>query len=260
MKIYPSDRSGGGKKGFFKKKLLLIPLLTLIIMLVSLTLAFLFAENVCLIAQQNPKMTSFMKIRQEEARKHNRPFRLQHSWLPLKHIPHILVQGVICSEDDRFFDHAGFDWKEIRQALKSQKRSGAYPRGASTISQQLIKNLYLTPQRSLIRKARELILTLKLEHCVSKKRILECYLNLIEFGDGIFGVEAASWHFFSKPVSALSLFEILRLISVIPKPLRVTPLSNSQYTKWRIRWIAERLMRKGEIPLEQYRQIAAKLK
>jgi monofunctional biosynthetic peptidoglycan transglycosylase len=209
-----------------------------------LVILYLFSPGVCVLKKQNPDTTSFMELRKAEALKMGRKLPLRHEWVLLSRIPHLLQQAVVSAEDDRFFEHHGFDWQEIRKAL-SKKKEQKKLRGASTISQQLVKNLYLSPERSLLRKVREFIITFKLERCLSKKRILECYLNLIELGPGIFGVQAASRSFFSKPVSDLNREEILRLVSVIPQPLRVSPHSNGKYLRWRIRWIDDRLRRRG---------------
>jgi len=195
-----------------------------------------------------------MEIRRSEAAKKNKAFHLNYSWVSLEKIPVLLTQAVLVSEDDRFYEHHGFDWQELRNAILSKKKHKPL-RGASTISQQLVKNLYLSPERSIFRKLNEVILTVKLERCLSKKRILECYLNIIELGNGLFGVEAASRFYFSKSVSDLSLQESLQLVSVIPKPLKESPRSHSQYIKWRMKWIADRLQKKGFISEQQYMNI-----
>ncbi len=224
---------------------------------ISLTLAafFIFTPNPCRLKENNPASSSFMKLRKSEAQRQGKKFILRHQWISLREIPPILIEAVLSSEDDRFFNHKGFDWQELRRAFFDKKKDKTM-RGASTISQQLIKNLYLSPERSLIRKFNEFILTIKLEQCLSKKRILECYLNIIELGNGIFGVQAASRHFFSKNVTDLTPGEMLRLVSVIPKPLRASPRSESQYTRWRVKWLADRLQRKGAISPVEYAAIA----
>lgn len=209
---------------------------------VFLILLYLFSPEVCMLKTINPKTSSFMEIRKSEAEKEKKKLTIQYEWIPLNQIPLTLRHAVISAEDDRFFEHRGFDWQEIQNALQKKKKK---VRGASTISQQLVKNLYLSPERSLLRKIREFVITFKMEHCLSKERILECYLNIIELGPGIFGVKAASRYYFSKPVSHLNRDEILRLTAVIPQPLRITPFSNSRYMRWRIRWISDRLKAKG---------------
>lgn len=220
----------------------------------SFLVYFFVSPNPCLLKERAPESSAFMELRKEEAQRQGRTLRIHYYWTPLKKIPEVLVAAVLSSEDDRFFDHHGIDWREMRRALIGGSR-GKTLRGASTISQQLVKNLYLSPKRSLFRKLKEFILTIKLELCLDKKRILECYLNVIELGNGVFGVEAASRRFFSKSVSDLSFGEMIRLASVIPKPLKVSPLSESKYIRWRMQWIARRLLRKRVINDAQYHEI-----
>ncbi len=241
------------KKSLCKKILLVFGCLTLALAAAILGL-FLFTPRVCELKDANPRSSAFMELRKKEAAERKQTLVIHHAWVPLSAIPKLLVEAVLSSEDERFFDHHGIDWHELRRAIAGRKGNKAV-RGASTISQQLAKNLYLSPARSWTRKLKELVLTIKLESCLSKKRILECYLNLIELGNGIFGVEAASGHFFGKSVSKLTAQEMIRLVSVIPKPLRVSPRSSSKYLLWRMKWIAARLLRKGLIDPAQYEQI-----
>ncbi len=245
--------AAGRKKTVFRKFLLIIGS-AILLLLLSAAATFIFSPNICALKDKNPDYTAFMKIRKMEADSLHKKFFLRHDWTPLNRIPNILVEAVLSAEDDRFFEHHGFDWQELRQAFLGKSRRKTI-RGASTISQQLVKNLYLSPKRSILRKMKEFILTIKLEFCLSKRRILECYLNVIELGNGIFGVEAASRHFFSKSVSDLSCTEMIRLAAVIPKPLKVSPLSDSKYIHWRMNWIGHRLKRKGVITDDQYREI-----
>jgi len=135
-----------------------------------------------------------------------------------RQIPDLLVRALILSEDASFFSHEGLDWFEIKESLKRNWQEGRYARGGSTISQQLVKNLYLTPEKSLRRKLNEFFIAKKIETKLSKKEILEKYLNVIEFGDEIYGLSQATHFYFGKQVSQLNLLESIYLVSIIPNP------------------------------------------
>jgi membrane peptidoglycan carboxypeptidase len=165
----------------------------------------------------------------------------------------LLKDTVRVSEDIDFYHHKGIDYYELKEAIKRNLKEGKKVRGGSTITQQLAKNLFLSTEKSYYRKLKEFFIAKKLEENLSKNRIFHIYLNIIEFGPGIFGVEAASEYYFGKPVMDLNLEEILRLVAVLPKPLRVTPLSNSRYLKWRANLLLERLIKYEYITDEQYK-------
>lgn len=159
-----------------------------------------------------------------------------HDWVPAADIADAMRRAVVASEDQRFFEHRGFDLEAIRQAREAHARGGRL-RGASTISQQVAKNLFLTPDTSYLRKLVEAGITVIIEALWSKERILEVYLNIAEFGPGIYGVEAASRHWFGKPARALSADEAARLAAVLPSPRRWQPEPASPYVAQRSRWI-----------------------
>ena len=189
---------------------------------------------------QNPTSTSLMETRAQEALAQGRqPVYLQ-IWVPLDRISPNLQRAVIAGEDTNFVTHHGFDYQAIqkaweqgqREAEKEAKKEGdndpgwfpdtsSFRRGASTITQQLAKNLYLSSQRSFLRKGQEAVLTIFLERQLSKRRILELYLNVIEWGDGIYGAEAAAQHYFHRPAAALSINEAAFLSAMIPNPRTV---------------------------------------
>ena len=146
----------------------------------------------------------------------------------------------------------------MKAAIKKNWQKGEYVRGASTITQQLAKNIYLTTDKSIIRKIKEFLITRRLEKQLSKNRIFDLYLNVIEFGPGIFGVQAASRHYFGKDVSRLNLEEMVRLTAVIPKPLNETPIRNSSWVKWKAGWILDTLLRYKYISNAEYRAAKAK--
>jgi monofunctional glycosyltransferase len=189
---------------------------------------------------QNPTSTSLMLARAQEAQAKGQPPVQDQTWVPLDKISTNLQRAVLAGEDTNFATHHGFDYQAIQKAFeraqqeaqKEAKKEGedepgwfpdtsAFKSGASTISQQLAKNLYLSSQRSFLRKGQEAVLTIFLERELSKRRILELYLNIIEWGDGIYGAEAASQHYFHKPAAALAANEAAFLSAMIPNPRTV---------------------------------------
>ena len=169
--------------------------------------------------------TSFMAYRMDELHARNPKAALQYRWVPYDRISTNLKRAMVAAEDAKFVDHEGFDWDGIQQALEKNQRRGRVVAGGSTITQQLAKNLFLTPSRSYLRKAEEAVITVMLEALLTKRRILEIYLNVIEWGSGVFGAEAASRHYFGAPAAALSAEQAARLAAMAPNPalLRAQP-------------------------------------
>lgn len=178
------------------------------------------------------------------------PARTQHQWVPLARIAPPMQLAVIAAEDQHFPDHHGFDLDAIRAAVQHNAQ-GRRIRGASTISQQTAKNLFLWPSRSYLRKGVEAWFTLLLELLVGKQRILELYLNVVEFGPGIYGVEAASRHYFGKPAAQLRWTEAARLAAVLPNPWRYQIQPPSPYVAERSRWIAQQMGQLGLATLQR---------
>lgn len=188
---------------------------------------------------ETPLSTSLIETRADEARAEGKEPKREQLWVPLERISPNLQRAVLAGEDTNFVTHHGFDYGAIqkvwdqgmREAAKEAKKEGEnddwlpnlpdFKRGASTITQQLAKNLYLSSQKSFFRKGEEAILTIFLERELNKRRILELYLNVIEWGDGIYGSEAAAQHYFHKPSSALSANEAAFLAAMIPNPRTV---------------------------------------
>ncbi|MDX1707217.1 MAG: monofunctional biosynthetic peptidoglycan transglycosylase [Desulfobacterales bacterium] len=216
---------------------------------------FLGLPDVSELKIKNPRSTALMVQRYREAKKVDATFRIRQKWIELKEIPKLLQETVRVTEDASFYQHKGIDFSELKEAIKKNWQKGEYVRGASTITQQLAKNLYLSTDKSIIRKIKELLITLRLEKDLSKDRIFELYLNVIEWGPGIFGVEMASEHYFNKAVGQLSLEEIVRLVAVIPRPLDTNPTENSDWLKWKARWILDALRRYAYIDQNQYQSI-----
>lgn len=175
------------------------------------------------LAKKSPGLTGFMKQREEEARRKGRKPRHVQAWLPLAHTSRKLIEAVIASEDQRFFGHEGVDWAAIQKSVEVNAQKGRFARGGSTITQQLAKNLFFSTRKSPLRKLRELVVTYWLERDLSKARILELYLNVIEWGDGIYGAQAAALTYYGKPASALDENEAAGLVAMIPNPRRINP-------------------------------------
>jgi monofunctional glycosyltransferase len=184
--------------------------------------------------------TAVMMERQLDCWWNHRPYPVDYRWTPLTRIAPSAALAVIASEDQNFTKHHGFDFESIQKALDAHEQ-GRRLRGASTISQQVAKNVFLWSGRSFIRKGLEAYFTALLELTWSKRRILEVYLNVIELGNGVFGVEAASWRYFRKPAAALTPDEAALLAAVLPNPLRLKAAKPSEYVKERQAWILQQM-------------------
>ncbi len=183
--------------------------------------------------EHNPHTTAFMQDGLERLRSSNPMARLQHRWVPYEQISAHLKRAVVAAEDKRFLDHEGFDVEAIQEAYETNARRGRIRRGASTISQQLAKNLFLSPRRTYLPKAREAVITMMIEHVLDKRRILELYLNVIEWGNGIYGAEAAAQHYYGKAAADLEPEEAARLAAMIPNPRFYTRNSSTPYLEQR---------------------------
>ncbi|MDE3155533.1 MAG: monofunctional biosynthetic peptidoglycan transglycosylase [Acidobacteriota bacterium] len=188
-----------------------------------LAYAYLTLPDVRPLRTANPVETAFMRLRAEQARARGETPRRRQRWVGYAHIASDLKRAVLVAEDDAFWQHEGVDVTQMREALTEDLERGRMVRGASTITQQLAKNLYLSPSRNPVRKFEELILARRLEATLTKRRIFELYLNVIEWGDGIYGAEAAAETYFHKPASALTPDEAALLAGAIINPRRYNP-------------------------------------
>lgn len=188
-----------------------------------------------------PKETALMRQRLAEAKDQGKKLTITQRWVPLSKIPRHVINAVIVAEDGTFYSHGGIDWFEVEQSIKKNIDQRRVARGASTITQQLAKNLYLSTSKTPLRKLKEVIITFLLEEHLSKNRILEVYLNVIEWGRGIFGIEAAARTYFGKSVSELTVDEATRLAAVIPSPLRYRPDGDSRYVMRRKHIVLQRM-------------------
>lgn len=177
-----------------------------------------------------PLTTAVQVQRRLEAWLHRKPYHKRQTIVPLSHISRDLQHAVISAEDGRFFQHHGIDWKEVDRLVDQDLEEGRLGRGGSTITQQLIKNLFLTTNRSIVRKAVEFTLAPLAERILSKDRILELYLNEIEWGPGIYGAEAAAQNWYGIPAARVNREQAARLAAVIPLPLRRKPERMTQYS------------------------------
>lgn len=244
-------------KKIIKKTLIFGPLalVGLILLFIAGNLIF---PSMAGLRTENPKTTSFIQYRLAQWKAQGKKHAFTQRWLPLSQISPNLVNAVIISEDDKFWQHKGFDWQAIKEAYLRNRQRKQVHYGGSTITQQLAKNLFLSPSRSIIRKAREAILTWRLEHVLTKKRILELYLNVVEWGDGIFGAEAAAAFYFQTHAADLTPAEAARLAAILPMPRRFSPgiIRNSTYLDERSQEILTIMQKKGQMSSEEQEPLA----
>jgi len=230
----PAGRTGGGRPSRSRRGL--GPARTVGTIVVGVP-AFAFASLAYLdlavpdvrpLVDENPTTTAFMDLRADEARAEGRSLVLAHTWVPLDRIDPDLQRAVLTAEDDAFWEHDGVDWKQLEEAMAVNWERKQWVRGASTVSQQLAKNLYLSPARHPLRKLRELMITRRLESVLGKRRILEIYLNVIEWGDGVFGAEAAARTYFGKSAASLTRAEAALLAGAIINPRVLNPANPSR--------------------------------
>jgi monofunctional biosynthetic peptidoglycan transglycosylase len=190
---------------------------------------------------QNPAETALMRQRIEEAHRQGKILKIHYRWTSLANVPRHVRLAILIAEDGTFYSHAGVDWHEVWESAETNWEKGRIVRGGSTITQQVAKNLYLSTSRDPIRKIKELVIAWMLETTLSKKRILELYLNIIEWGHGVFGIEAAAQRYFHKPASQLTMEEGARLAAVIPSPLRHRPTETTSFVEKKKNLILHRL-------------------
>jgi monofunctional biosynthetic peptidoglycan transglycosylase len=215
---------------------------------VYIAYVYLTLPDVRYLAKENPKTTAFMELRIDEAHAAGRKFSLRHQWVPYSRISPFLKRAVIVTEDAAFFDHDGIDLDEIKASLEQNWEDGQFLRGASTITQQLAKNLYLSPSRNPMRKVKELLITRRLEAALSKQRIFEIYLNMIEWGDGVFGCEAAARAYFGKSCANLDVPEAALMAGAIINPREHSPAKPTRRLLRRQQIILRRMQFKPPAP------------
>lgn len=230
----------------FSKALPLIKKRKFLFSVIYLILIFYFSIptfNIPWLQYGRTRITSLMEQRALENFMIYYPRR---SWVDIDDVHPNLLKAIISMEDGRFFIHKGIDWKELKTSIRLNKRRGRSVRGGSTITMQLSKNLFLSTSKSVLRKGKEFLITLRMEKELSKKSILENYINIVEWGDGIFGIYRAADIYFNKEPQDLTAIESSRLAAVIPSPLRYDPSANSRYVSRRSSIIRSRL---GDVQL-----------
>ncbi|MDY7577538.1 monofunctional biosynthetic peptidoglycan transglycosylase [Herbaspirillum sp. RTI4] len=192
--------------------------LILLSVLLVLALQLYFFLQIAWWANHNPGSTSFMREQLSVLRQQNPDAQLQFIWMPYERISNNLKRAIIASEDSNFSEHEGIDWDALEKAYEKNNRKGKVVAGGSTITQQLAKNLFLSNQRSYLRKGQELIITYMLEMLLDKRRIFEIYLNVVEWGNGVFGAEAAARHYYGGSAAGLGAAQAARLAVMLPRP------------------------------------------
>ena len=222
-----------------------IILLLLILFLMGAAIAWeaLWWSNVKSLSISDPKTTAFIELFKKEMTRLGKPPQVEWRWVAYGKISDDLKLAALVGEDFNFFTHHGFDLGEMKSALKEAWEEKEMPRGASTITQQMVKNLWLSPSRNPLRKIKEAILTRQTERTLSKKRILEIYLNVVEFGPGIYGAEAAAQHYFKKRASQLSSGEAAQLAAALPYPKRWHPGCSSRNYARRVELLEHKMDR-----------------
>jgi monofunctional biosynthetic peptidoglycan transglycosylase len=225
-----------------------------IVLLLDVLRYFIYPD-VHFLKNNNPKLTAFMEYREAQWADENRNMKINQQWVSLKQISPNLIKAVLIGEDDGFYKHDGFDVKGMENAIERSIKNRTLA-GGSTISQQLSKNLYLSPSKNPIRKLKEAILTYRIEKTLSKRRILEIYLNVAEWGDGIFGIEAASRHYYNKSAKNLSAQEAAHLAAILPNPIKYSPIGDQKYVFYRSRIIYKIMIRRGVV-IQSYKEVMA---
>jgi monofunctional biosynthetic peptidoglycan transglycosylase len=234
----------------WRHRLLAAAEITLIVLAIGALGLWCSVPNTARLADENPTSTAFIDLRREQG---GAKFKLQWQWVRLGRISRYLRAAVVYAEDYHFYTHDGVDWEAIESAVERDLGAGQLRVGGSTITQQLAKNLYLSPNKSFLRKLREMLIAFSLEDHLTKTRILELYLNVVEWGDGVFGAEAAARHWFGHSAASLSPAEAARLAIALPNPIDRAPnVHTAELTQKAVRII--RLFRmQGLINAEQER-------
>jgi monofunctional glycosyltransferase len=215
--------------------------------LLVLGLQLYFAAQIWWWVDHNPDSTSFMRRQLSVLREHNPNAKLQHRWVPYDRISNNLKRAIIAAEDSNFSEHEGVDWEAMQKAYEKNAKKGKVVAGGSTITQQLAKNLFLSGERSYWRKAQEIAITYMLESLMDKERIFEIYLNVVEWGNGVFGAEAAAQHYYNVSAAGLNAAQAARLAVMLPRPRFYDKNRGSSYLARRSELILRR-MNAAELP------------
>lgn len=230
--------------GGIKKIIGLVILAIIMFLMVDVGRYFIY-PSVGELKKSRPGKTSFMQYREDTWKKKGIKKKVRYIWVPLSQISLYVMKAVIIAEDDKFWSHEGFDYEAMQKALEKDIKKKKFQAGGSTISQQLAKNLYLSPDKDPIRKLKEAILTWRIERNLTKRKIIELYLNVAEWGDGIFGIEAAALKHYGKHAADLSAHEAATLASILPNPRRYKTDGTSRYVENRSEKIYQIMVRRG---------------
>ncbi len=241
----------GMRKGKLFSKILFFAIACLLLFALS---SLFLMPDVSKLQKENPAKTAFMKYREKEWERTGKKYRISQTWVPISRLSPYIIKAVLIAEDDKFWKHEGFDYEAIQKAMEKDIKAKKFKLGGSTISQQLAKNLYLSPSKNPFRKVAEALITWRMEKVLSKKRILELYLNVIEWGEGVFGVEAASRQYFGKSASDLSAEEAARLAAVLPNPRKYDPTGDQRYVVNRSNLIYSIMVKRG-IVVPEYKEV-----
>ncbi len=233
----------------WRRRLLAAAEITLVVIALGALGMWCSVPNTAPLADENPTSTAFIDLRREQ----NPKLKLQWQWVRLGRISRYLRAAVIYAEDYHFYTHDGVDWEAVESAVEKDLGAGQLRVGGSTITQQLAKNLYLSPKKSFLRKVREMLIAFSLEDHLTKTRILELYLNVVEWGDGIFGAEAASRHWFGHSAASLSPAEAARLAIALPNPIERAPNKSSPELQRKAVRIIRLFRMQGLVDAEQER-------
>jgi monofunctional biosynthetic peptidoglycan transglycosylase len=217
------------------------------ILMLTFVVQLYFFAMVCWYSQFNPGTTSMKSLQLEELREKNPNAVLKHQWVPYRQISTNLKRAVIASEDANFSEHDGVDWEALQKAYEKNNKRHKVVGGGSTITQQLAKNLFLSGSRSYLRKGQEMIITFMLETVMSKERILELYLNVVEYGRGVFGAEAAARYYYKTSAAQLSVTQAAKLAVMLPNPRYYDKHRSTRYLARRTNLIVNR-MNSADLP------------
>ena len=228
-----------------------ILLLVLLLLVIFILVQYLTLPDVTYLQKENPKTTALIEKRKKEyIRKGEKP-KEYRIWVPYNQVSDYLKKAILVGEDINFFSHKGIDYEEIKESIKIDWKKKKFVRGASTITQQLVRNLYLSTSKNPLRKIKEILIAFRLEKALSKTRIFELYLNLVEWGEGIYGCEAASRAYFGKSCSDLTPDEAIRMSTSLPFPRKYPPISTAKRFERRRKIIYNRMLKYGFIPKEE---------
>jgi len=218
-----------------------------------ITYEYLTLPDVSSLKKENPKQTALMDQRAQEAQTAGRKPKKNQIWVPYYSISSYLKSAVLIGEDDAFYQHEGYDLEQIKESFIRNWEKKSWVRGGSTITQQLAKNLFLSTSKNPLRKLKEFLIARRLEEELSKRRIFEIYLNVIEWGNGIYGAEAASQAYFGKSARDLNVKEAALLAAMIPNPRRMNPLRQTKRLHNRLDLILSRMLQYHHISPEEYK-------